>query len=47
MMNRASHWDENPNYPVADWKWEVANDETRQSYAEWAALKEEEATDNE
>lgn len=30
-----SHWDEDPDYPVADWKYEVANDDTRQSYREW------------
>lgn len=30
-----SHWDEDPKYPVADWRTEVFNDDTRQSYAEW------------
>jgi len=34
-----SYWDEDPGYPVADWKREVANDETRQSYAQWLELR--------
>lgn len=35
-----SHWDDHPDYPVADWKYEVANDDTRQSYAEWCDTQE-------
>ena len=30
-----SHWDNHPDYPVEDWKYEVENDDTRQSYREW------------
>ena len=30
-----SHWDEDPRYPATDWKEEVSQDETRQSYREW------------
>ena len=30
-----SIWDEDPDYPVADWKYEVANDDTRLGYADW------------
>ena len=30
-----SHWDEHPQYPVEDWKYEVANDDTRLGYLEW------------
>jgi predicted RNA-binding Zn-ribbon protein involved in translation (DUF1610 family) len=35
------HWDDRPGHPVEDWKYEVANDDTRQSYAEWCASREE------
>lgn len=28
-------WQDHPVYPVADWKYEVANDDTRLGYAEW------------
>ncbi len=31
----ASHWDEHPQFPVDDWKAEVIEDATRQSYVEW------------
>jgi hypothetical protein len=30
-----SHWDEHPDYPVEQWKYEVDEDNTRQSYIEW------------
>ena len=32
-----SHWEEHPDRPVKDWQYEVANDDTRQGYAEWAS----------
>lgn len=32
-----SHWDDDPDWPVADWQAEVACDDTRQSYREWVA----------
>lgn len=31
----ASHWDEDTGYPVKDWQYEVANDDTRLGYAAW------------
>lgn len=31
------YWDEDPDWPVDDWKYEVANDDTRQGYHEWVA----------
>ena len=34
-----SHWDIHPDYPVEDWKYEIANDDTRQSYKEWVESK--------
>ena len=30
-----SHWDVHPDYPVEDWKEQVANDDTRLGYHEW------------
>lgn len=33
------HWDADPTHPLADWKAEIVNDETRQSYAEWCRQK--------
>lgn len=33
------HWDEHPDHPVADWKSEVANDDTRLGYQEWCWQK--------
>ncbi|MCV7174820.1 hypothetical protein [Mycolicibacterium sphagni] len=31
------HWDENPHYPVADWRRDVVNDNTRLGYHDWVA----------
>jgi len=28
-------WDEDEEFPVADWKYAVANDDTRQGYLDW------------
>jgi hypothetical protein len=28
-------WGAHPEYPVADWQYEVGNDETRLGYWEW------------
>lgn len=30
-----NHWVSDPNYPVEDWRIEVANDDTRLGYGEW------------
>jgi hypothetical protein len=40
-MPTPSHWDEDPNWPVSDWKYEVGNDDTRQGYHEWVASQKE------
>lgn len=29
------YWGEDPNWPVSDWKYEVANDMTRKGYWSW------------
>ncbi|MBA4090270.1 MAG: hypothetical protein C0494_06730 [Sphingobium sp.] len=34
-MTHRSHWDDNPDYPVDDWKTEVANGDTRLGYRDW------------
>lgn len=38
-----SHWDEHEDYPAKDWRYEVENNETRLSYAEWVDGKIEQA----
>ena len=30
-----SVWAEHPTYSLADWKYEVANNDTRQGYRDW------------
>ena len=30
-----SIWDSDPDYPVSEWQYEVANDDTRLGYWEW------------
>ena len=30
-----SYWDEDKDYPVQDWKYEISNDDTRLGYQEW------------
>lgn len=32
-------WGESPSYPSADWKYEVANGDTRLGYWQWVAAK--------
>lgn len=39
-------WGELPDYPVADWQAEVADDNTRQGYWEWVESKLEDADAN-
>lgn len=34
-MTRADPWADDPDHPVADWKTEVANDDTRLGYLDW------------
>ena len=34
-----SIWDNDPDFPVTDWRYEVANDDTRLGYAEWVAAQ--------
>lgn len=39
------HWEEDPQFPVADWRHEVAEDNTRLGYTEWCQHRAEEAAD--
>ena len=32
-------WKEDPDYPVSDWQYEVANDDTRAGYLDWVESK--------
>lgn len=32
-------WAETPGFPLSDWKYEVANDDTRLGYHEWVTSK--------
>ncbi len=33
--NYGGAWGEHPEYPARDWKYEVANDDTRLGYWDW------------
>ena len=35
------YWDEDPSYPLADWRYEVKHDETRLGYWKWVELQKE------
>ena len=37
LSNEFGHWNEHPNFPLADWQHEVANDYTRYGYWAWVA----------
>jgi hypothetical protein len=39
------YWGEDPRFPVGDWKYEVANDRTRDGYWEWVKLRIQEVTE--
>ena len=34
-ITKISHWDDDPEFPSEDWKYEVANGDTRLGYGEW------------
>jgi len=40
-MTRRDHWENDPHYPVDDWKAEVANDDTRLGYLDWVEARSE------
>jgi len=36
---KISHWEDDPEFPSGDWKYEVANGDTRLGYLEWVKQK--------
>ncbi len=34
-LEAGGYWDDDPEFPVQDWQYEVANGDTRQGYHEW------------
>ena len=42
-MEKPPHWEEDKEWSVEDWKYEVANDDTRLGYHEWVAHNKEDA----
>lgn len=40
-QEKRSHWDDDPAYPVEDWRAEVANDDTRLGYTAWVGHQKE------
>ncbi len=39
LEDEYGHWGEHPVYPVADWQYEAANNDTRLGYWEWVSNK--------
>lgn len=37
--SQLGHWENHPDYPLDDWKQEVANDDTRLGYHQWVMHK--------
>lgn len=33
------YWGEHPDHPLLDWRYEVANDDTRRGYWEWVEAR--------
>ena len=39
LKDKYGHWGEHPDYPYGDWRYEVANGDTRLGYWDWVASK--------
>jgi hypothetical protein len=39
LIDKFTYWGEHPNYPIADWQYEVANGDTRMGYWAWVWRK--------
>ena len=37
IAENGGYWSEHPDYPVDDWRYQVANNDTRAGYWEWVA----------
>lgn len=42
MGEEVDFWSSDPDFPVSDWQYEVANGDTRIGYWEWVKIKKEE-----
>ena len=38
------YWDEHPKFPLDEWKYKIANDDTRHGYWTWVKLQKEEGS---
>jgi hypothetical protein len=38
LRTKYGHWGEHPEYPLEDWRREVAENDTRMGYWEWVAV---------
>jgi hypothetical protein len=39
LIEEHGYWGEMPGHPVADWQYEVANNDSRRGYWEWVAAR--------
>jgi hypothetical protein len=39
LRDEFGYWREHPNYPAKDWRYEVSNEETKESYWDWVFNK--------
>ena len=39
LADNYDYWDEHPDFPSSDWRYEVANEDTREGYWFWVAAK--------
>ena len=39
MILPASVWEDHPDFPAADWKYEIENNDTRAGYTDWLKAK--------
>lgn len=39
LADKYGYWKQHPKFPLADWQYEVANNDTRVGYWEWVATQ--------
>lgn len=39
LADKYGYWNQHPEFPFADWQYEVANNDTRAGYWEWVATQ--------
>lgn len=47
LIEKYGYWGEHPDHVVDDWKYEIENDDTRQSYWQWVESELERDADDE